>query len=161
MPAFRKLNTAETAALEQSLTDTYRQIAREYDAHLAGFVPGDYGRAELHAGEERAEVRVRLQAAAERRGLQLRFRPGRGPLTFHVASAPAVEPAAPTHAKAAPAVAQAPARDEPPAERQPQPTSRPPRRRLSATERYREVLPRWMRDGGQAGRRGESKRRPR
>jgi hypothetical protein len=50
-------------------------MARAYDASLADFAAGDYGRVELTDGERRAVVRARLHAAASRRGLRLRFRP--------------------------------------------------------------------------------------
>ena len=85
MPSFRKLSPAEVAALENPSISTRAEIAGEYDDYLASFVVGDYGRAELIDGERRAAIRRRLQAAACRRGLALRFRPGPGPLTFHIA----------------------------------------------------------------------------
>jgi hypothetical protein len=77
MPRFRKLSPAEIAALHQSTPGPRAQVAQEYDAYLAGFVAGDYGRAELHDDERRDVVRVRLHAVARRRGLALCFRPGR------------------------------------------------------------------------------------
>lgn len=58
----------------------------EYDALMAHFAAGEHGRVELGAGEDRVAVREMLQAAAQRRGLQLTFRRGRGPLTFQVAA---------------------------------------------------------------------------
>ncbi len=84
MPSFRKLAGPEVTALDQPPPGARAQVAREYDAYLAGFAAGDYGRAELREGERRARVRRRLQAAARRRGLTLRFRPGPGPLTFRI-----------------------------------------------------------------------------
>jgi hypothetical protein len=90
MPSLRKLSEAEIVALEQPTLGARAQVAREYDAYVAGFAIGDYGRAELYAGEGRDTVRRQLQAAAKRRGLALRFRPGPGPLTFRVATAPVV-----------------------------------------------------------------------
>ena len=81
MPRFRKLSPAETAANPPTLS-ARAQIAQEYDAHLAAFAIGDYGRAELDEGEQRNAVCSRLHAAARRRGLALRFRSGPGPLTF-------------------------------------------------------------------------------
>jgi len=89
MPSFRKLGVAEIAALEQPSLSERAQRIREYDVYLAEFVAGDYGRAELAAGDRRTLVRSRLQAAARRRGLALRFRPGPNPaLIFHVKTAP-------------------------------------------------------------------------
>ena len=154
MPSFRKLNPDAIAAAEQRPLSTRAQVAQAYDALLAGFALGDYGRAELLEGERRGTVRRQLQAAAKRRGLALRFRSGPGPLTFRVEAAPAPvqEPVG------APLVGaqhdQATRRDPVP----PRPP-RPPRRRPTAAERYHEVLPRWMREGQPPGRRGDSKRR--
>jgi len=156
MPSFRKLSEAEAAALRSRPLGARAQIAREYNAYLTDFAVGDYGRAELHDGERRATVRQRLQAAARRRGLALRFRPGPTPaLIFCVEAAPAplARPAPPPAAGAAHRSGGAARRDGAP--------PRPPRRRQTAAERYHEVLPRWMREGQQPGRRGDSKRRAR
>jgi hypothetical protein len=122
-------------------------------------------------------VRAQLAAAASRRGLTLRFRPGRGPLTFQVEAAPPGDvtssptpvqtPAVPLPAPPVPAAPQAVA---PPAARaQAAARSRPPRveqsqsrssqapsrsrgKRRSGPSRYDDVLPRWMR--------GAEKKRP-
>jgi len=146
MPRFRKLSAAEIAALEQPTPGARAQIAQEYDAYLAGFAAGDYGSAELHDGERRDVVRTRLHAAARRRNLALHFRPGPGAaMIFHVVAPPAV---------AAPLVG---AQRDDPRRREPTPRRSPPRR-ASAAERYREVLPRWMREGGKGNRRMGSKR---
>ncbi len=138
MPRFRKLSEAEIPVNPPTLS-ARAQVAQAYDAHLAAFAIGEYGRAELIAGERRDTVRQRLQAAARRRGLALRFRPGPGLLTFRVEAALVV-------------VAR-------PARRDPVPP-RPPRRQTAA-ERYHEVLPRWMREGQPPGRREGSNRRAR
>ena len=76
MPSVRRLSPAEIAVPHQRLLGARTQVAREYDAYVADFVAGDYGRVELAADERRTVVRGRLQAAARRRGLALRFRPG-------------------------------------------------------------------------------------
>src|SRR5690349_20827682 len=89
MPSFRKLSAAEVAALDLLPVGARAEIARTYDAYLADFAVGGYGRAELLDGERRTLVRQRLQAAARRRGAVLRFRFGPGPLIFQVAAAPA------------------------------------------------------------------------
>lgn len=153
MPSLRKLSKAEIAALEQPMPSPRAQVAQEYDTYLASFAIGDYGRVELHNDERRTVVRTRLHAAARRRGLALRFRPGPGAaMIFYVEAAPAqVAPAL------LPAVDQ---RRNEVARRDPRPR-RSPRRRQTATERYQEVLPRWMRTGGQGDRRTGSKRRAR
>ena len=156
MPAFRKMSLSEIAALDQPPIGPRAQVAQEYDAYLAGFAAGDYGQAALIDGERRAVVRQRLQAAARRRSLALRFRSGPGPLTFHVAPVPAISATPPREIVAASPVG-APMADS----RPPRPP-RPPRRRQTAAERYHDVLPRWMR-AEQPGSRpnGTAKRRPR
>jgi hypothetical protein len=161
MALLRKLSPAEIAAPHQPMSGVRAQVAREYDTYVAEFAIGDYGRVELVAGERRAVVRGRLQAAARRRGLALRFRPGPGAaLIFRVEAAPpAVVRPAPTPA------AGADQRRGEAARRDPGPP-RPPRRRQTAAERYRAVLPRWMRTGDTAGmrtgrRRNGGKRHPR
>src|SRR5437867_1036378 len=89
MPSFRKLDLAEIAALEQPPLSERAQRVREYDAYIADFVAGDYGRVELAVGERRTLVRGWLQAAARRRGLALRFRSGPNPaLIFRVEVVP-------------------------------------------------------------------------
>lgn len=148
MPSLPKLSPAEIAALHQRPLGARAQIAQEYDAYLADFVAGDYGRAGLAAGERRAVVRQRLQAAARRRGLALRFRPGPGvALIFHVEAAPAEAPVKPPS-------------DERHTRR------RPDQPRAAARDRYQHLLPRWMRTGDAARtrpgwRRDDGKRRSR
>jgi hypothetical protein len=155
MPRFRKLNSAQIAELEQRPISARAQVAREYDVHVADFAAGDYGRAELAAHERRTVVRGRLQAAAKRRGLTLRFRSGPGPLTFRVDTAP------PSIAKAAPMPVFGAEQQRDGTPRRDDVPPRPPRRRQTATERYHEVLPRWMRTGQSLVRRGGSKQRHR
>lgn len=150
MPRFRKLSPAEIPAKAPTLS-TRAQVAQSYDALLADFAIGDYGRVELVDGERRNIVRSRLHAAARRRGVQLRFRPGPGPLIFRVEAVPVVDS---TRVAAVAALS----------ERVPTQRERPPRRQREEHRpagRYDDVLPRWMRAGQQPGRRGESKRRGR
>jgi hypothetical protein len=188
MARIRKAAHEDTGtAVERSLSRRAR-IAQEYDALLADFAVGDYGKVDLSDGEQRLTVRSRLQAAARRRRLSLRFRPGPSTaLIFHVQAAepPAVpapraakpEPAAqPKPAAAAQAPAQPqrgrprqqasqpdrrdaqPQRREAPDRREPQPA------RDSAAERWGRMLPRWMREGGRSGNGrpgGQNRRRPR
>ena len=156
MPRVRKLDPAEIAVAEQRPQSSRARVAQEYDAYLAEFAPGDHGRAELTAGEMRLRVRSRLQAAAKRRGLALRFRPGpHKALIFRVEAAP------PPKARLVPLLAAPSAQPPSGAASQRELTRRPPRRRETATERYHKVLPRWMREGDQGGRRSGSKRRAR
>jgi hypothetical protein len=154
MPTFRKVDSIAIEPKSLPLSKRF-QVAQEYDAYLASFAVGDYGRATLFDGERRALVRQRLQAAARRRGLALRFRSGPGPLTFRVTAAPEMRPS-PPHApvEAAPVIA-------PVTDGRLQRPPRPPRRQ-TATERYHDLLPRWMRAGQHGSRpNGIPKRRPR
>ena len=163
MPRFRKLSEAEIAALDQPALGARAQIAREYDAYVAGFTAGDYGQAELASHERRSVVRQRLHAAARRRGLILRFRPGPSPrLIFQVEAAPpAPKPTAPVVKPAPAPAAGADQRRTRETRQQNSRPERPPRRRQTAASRYHEVLPRWMREGQQNGGRNGDKRRKR
>jgi hypothetical protein len=156
MPSLRKLSLAEIAALHQPALSARAQAVREYDAYLADFAAGDYGRVELADGERRAVVRGRLQAAARRRSLALRFRPGPdAALIFHVEAAP------PPLARPIPTPPAGTNRRRTGAPRRNPAPSRPLRRGQTAAERYQEVLPRWMREGQQSDRQAGSKRRTR
>src|SRR5690349_10731304 len=132
MPSLHKLNPAEIGALEQRPLGARAQIAQEYDAYLANFALGDYGRAELAAGERRAVVRRRRA---------LCFRSGPGPLIFCVAAAPVISSTPPQEAVEAAVAA-------PVVDRRSQRRPLPPRRRQTA-ERYHDMLPRWMREDSQ------------
>lgn len=149
MPSFRKLALSEMPAPRPP--SARAQIAQAYDALLADFVIGDYGRADLLDGERRNIVRDRLHAAARRRGLALRFRSGPGLLIFCVEAVPAIE------ATLAAAVEPASISDRVPAQRVIKPHRQRQERR--PVGRYDGVLPRWMRAGQPPSRRGESKRR--
>jgi hypothetical protein len=156
MPSLRKLSLAEIAALHQPALSARAQAVREYDAYLADCAAGDCGRVELADGERRAVVRGRLQAAARRRCLALRFRPGpSSALIFHVEAAP------PPLARPVPTPAAGADQGRTGVTRRNPAPPRLPRRRQTPTERYQEMLPRWMRDGQQGGRRTGSKRRTR
>lgn len=181
MPQGRRSDhTSSTGNLERSCDGD--SVDQQYDALLAGFATGDHGRVELAVGEQRAAVRQQLQAAARRRDLALHFRPGPGrALIFRVEIAePRLAPTPP----ARPARLQQPSQrsaDSPPSRPAQRPSARdaspppapaqrpgprpvagpPPEQRRSAderrpaSERYRSVLPRWMRDGRPAGQRRE------
>ena len=155
MPRFRKFSPTEIAALELPALGARARVAREYDTYVADFAAGDYGRAELAADEQRKVVRGRLQAAARRRGLALRFRPGpNAALIFRV------EVASPVDRPVLPPAAETDQRRNGPTRSDPAP-SRPPRRRQTPTERYQTMLPRWMRERQQPGQRDLHKRRRR
>src|SRR5579859_5932423 len=137
MPSLRKLSATEVTALTQPQPGARARIAQEYDEYVASFSVGEYGQAELLTGERRRVVRIRLQAAARRRGLQLRFRPGPGSaMIFYVEAIPRSAPA--------PALPAAPEveRRSTSVSRQHGAPSRPPRQPQTSTQRYREVLPR-------------------
>lgn len=73
MPTVRKLTLDEVQTI-QDRGKGLRQITEEqYDRFLAGYDVGDYGEAQVHEDEKRLTVRNRFKAAAERRGLALRF----------------------------------------------------------------------------------------
>lgn len=84
MPSLHKRQSALAQPHADDLT------ARLYDDHLARFAAGDHGQVDLGDDEPREIVREQLQAAAQRRGLQLSFRRGRGPLRFRVEAIPTV-----------------------------------------------------------------------
>jgi hypothetical protein len=154
VPSFRKVDPAEIQVSAPRPFSERTRIALEYDALLEGFAVGDHGRADLGGGERRVSVRQRLQAAARRRNLVLRFRPGRGTLIFRVDVAPRPPEIIPSAAVEAPDRAN----DRAGAQRGPE-QGRPRRERQPAAGRYDAVLPRWMREGSQSEERGKSKRR--
>lgn len=189
MARIRKAAHEDSSTAVERPLSTRARIAQEYDALLADFAVGDYGKVDLSDGEQRLTVRSRLQAAARRRRMSLRFRPGPSTaLVFHVqAAAPQAAPA-PQPAEPAPAAqpkrvapAQSPAQPQPSRPRQqasqperrdtkPQRREPPPERREpqpprdSAAERWGRMLPRWMREGGRSGNGrpgGSGRRRPR
>jgi hypothetical protein len=155
MPSFRKLSVAEIAALEHHSFSDRARVAQEYNALLEGFAVGDHGRADLLDGERRLTVRQRLQAAARRRDLKLRFRSGPGPLIFRVDVAQARPPA-----RISSPAAEPPGRENGHASAQrTSERRRPNSERRPTAGRYDAMLPRWMREGQPQGRRLGSKRR--
>jgi len=154
VPSFRKVDPAELQVSAARPPSERARIAQEYDALLEGFAVGDHGHAEVGEGERRVSVRQRLQAAARRRNLALRFRPGRGPLIFRVDVAPRPPEILPSAAFEAPGRANGHAG----AQRRPE-QRRPRRERRPAAGRYDAVLPRWMREGSQPEGRSKRKRR--
>ena len=76
MPIVRKLTAEEVEVLErkQSKGDNARaEIVPQYDQFLIEFGPNEHGEVELEEGENKLNIRNRLRAAAERRGLKLEF----------------------------------------------------------------------------------------
>lgn len=90
MPSIRKLSPEEVTSRETSKLSQRQQTARQYDALLADFAPGEWAEVELDDGDNRLTVRNRLQAAAERRGFNLAFRRTSGNMVrFAIEEAPA------------------------------------------------------------------------
>lgn len=73
MPKVRKMAPEEVAMKGGAKGSVRAEVEREYDGYLAGFLVGEYGIAELDEKETKQTVRKRLLAAAERRGMIIRF----------------------------------------------------------------------------------------
>lgn len=157
MPQFRKMHPEEMKTVSQRPLSPRARIAQEYDALLADFSIGDYGSVDLAVGDNRLTTRNRLRAAARRRGMDLRFRPGPNTaLIFQVLQASPGQP------RPARTVAARPAPAAPAAEPiQAAPATPAPAPRNAASDRWGRMLPRWMREGERApnGRAASSGRR--
>jgi hypothetical protein len=160
VPTITKLNPDAVATL-QGVSERQR-IAARYDALLADFAANEWGDVLLEDGDDRAVVSRRLKAAAARRGLALRFRQRRDDrLRFQLIAPPKRAPAPPQAApqeRTPPAVSELPPL-QPRTQREPTPS--PKSRKAKATERYQDVLPRWMREGGVPPRPPRPRRRTR
>src|SRR5215212_10147407 len=76
MPTVRKLTGEEVAELERKTSkgnNARTEIAQQYDQFLIEFGPNEHGEVALDEGESKLNIRNRLRAAAERRGLKLEF----------------------------------------------------------------------------------------
>ena len=76
MPIVRKLTAEEVEDLErkENKGDSARmEIARQYDQFLIEFSPSEQGEIQLDESDSKLNIRNRLRAAAERRGLKLEF----------------------------------------------------------------------------------------
>lgn len=76
MPSVRKLTVEEVEALEVKQnkgSNARSEIAQQYDQFLIEFGPNEHGEVELEEGDNKLNIRNRLRAAAERRGLKLEF----------------------------------------------------------------------------------------
>lgn len=80
MPQVRKLTAEEVTALNNKGKGTRKLVEEQYDAILSDYNVGDYGEADLEAGDNRLTVRNRLKAAAGRRNLGVEFRRTTGDL---------------------------------------------------------------------------------
>lgn len=93
MPAVRKLTVEEVRSIENKGKSQRRQIEEQYDNILAEFSPGEGAEIELDAGETKPAIRHRLNAAAMRRGFDLKWiRAGSNTLKFRVLGAPVAAP---------------------------------------------------------------------
>lgn len=73
MPTVRKLSTDEVQAIQDRGKGLRQLIEEQYDRYIAEYEIGDYGEAQIDDNEKRLTVRNRFKAAAERRGVALRF----------------------------------------------------------------------------------------
>jgi|HigsolmetaAR202D_1030399.scaffolds.fasta_scaffold16335_3 hypothetical protein len=73
MPTVRKLTSDEVQAIQDRGKGLRQLIEEQYDRFLADYEIGDYGEAQIAENEKRLTVRNRFKAAAERRGVALRF----------------------------------------------------------------------------------------
>jgi len=76
MPTVRKLTAEEVEALEARSNkgaNTRAEIAQQYDQFLIEFEPNEHGEVQLDQGDNKLNIRNRLSASAERRGLKLEF----------------------------------------------------------------------------------------
>jgi hypothetical protein len=75
MLTVRKLTPEEVESLQakENKGSARSEIAKQYDQFLIEFGPNDHGEVELEEGDSKLNIRNRLRAAAERRGLKLGF----------------------------------------------------------------------------------------
>ena len=76
MPRLEKMTQDEIEDLQKKTNGNSgkrKEIEREYDAFLADYQIGDFGKAYLEDGDSKVNVRNRLRAAAERRDLRIKF----------------------------------------------------------------------------------------
>src|SRR5215210_1179785 len=74
MPQVRKLDPEEVKAYQDKGKGLRKLTEEQYDAILADFEVGEYGKATLEPDENRLTVRNRFKAAAGRRSLGINFR---------------------------------------------------------------------------------------
>jgi len=93
MPVVIKISH-DDLGLDRRKVKSQRQIVTEiYDTMLEGFNPLDWGEVKLDLDENRVTVRNRLKAAAQRRGLSIRFKRSKGDrMRFEVDTIEATSP---------------------------------------------------------------------
>lgn len=80
MPSIRKLTLDEVHERKHGKLSQRALVSREYDAMLGQFDIGDWGEVVVDPSEKRLTIRNRLQAAAERKNVKLRFFRTQGPV---------------------------------------------------------------------------------
>lgn len=73
MPTVRKLSSDEVQAIQDRGKGLRQLVEEQYDRFIAEYEVGDYGEAQIAGDEKRLTVRNRFKAAADRRGVALRF----------------------------------------------------------------------------------------
>ena len=87
MPSIRKLTPDEVHERTHGKPSQRSVVSREYDTMLGQFDIGDWGEVVVDPSEKRLTIRNRLQAAAERKDVKLRFSRTQGPaIRFEVQS---------------------------------------------------------------------------
>ena len=80
MPSIRKLSPDEIDERKHGKLSQRALVSREYDAMLGQFDIGDWGEVVVDPSEKRLTIRNRLQGAAERKNVKLRFFRTQGPV---------------------------------------------------------------------------------
>jgi hypothetical protein len=80
MPSIRKLTPDEVQERKHGKMSKRALVSREYDEMLGQFAIGDWGEVVVDPSEKRLTIRNRLQAAAERKEVKLRFFRTQGPV---------------------------------------------------------------------------------
>jgi hypothetical protein len=76
MPKLDRLSKAEVEALRRRRNRT--QDLSQYLDFLSGLKSGDWGRITLEEGESQRAIKRRLTTASKQRGLNLKYKPGKG-----------------------------------------------------------------------------------
>lgn len=87
MPSIRKLSPDEVHERKHGKPSQRSVVSREYDTMLGQFDIGDWGEVVVDPSEKRLTIRNRLQSAAERKNVKIRFFRTQGPvIRFEVQS---------------------------------------------------------------------------
>jgi hypothetical protein len=80
VPSIRKLSPDEVHERKHGKMSQRALVSREYDTMLGQFDIGDWGELVVDPSEKRLTIRNRLQAAAERKNVKIRFFRTQGPV---------------------------------------------------------------------------------